>query len=567
MTNKMKASPYIETSNAYGSFNTIKNNLSFGTGMINNHWGFEGRISRIKSDGFIDRAASDLLSYFLSGGWYGKRSVIKFTMLSGKEITYQAWNGVPEFLLDSNRTFNAFTYKNQVDNYKQDHYQLLFGYDLLSNLHIQVTLHDTKGKGYYEEYKAADDYYGGGSFSSYGLPDIINGNDTITATDLIRRKWLDNDFYGGIIALVYEPAKLKLTLGGGWNQYDGDHFNEITWARYANNITHDYRYEYDNALKTDFNVYLKGYYEISKRLSLMADLQVRNTGYNFSGFDDSFQPVPQNAGLSFFNPKAGVNFQIINNLAWYGSVSKASKEPSRDDFTETTPGSRPDAETMIDYETGLRYQAKKIAASVNYYRMNYTNQLVLTGKINDVGNYTRTNVPHSYRQGVEVEFNYMPFPVLALKGNATFSENKIRQFDEYIDNYDDGSQQHIIYENTDLAFSPDITGAGVISLIPVKNLSVDFISKYVGKQFLDNTASENRKINDYTVCNLHINYALHFKIVKEIRFTLGINNLFSRKYVSNGYTYSYVSGGDFITENFYFPQAPVHYMGQVTVKF
>jgi len=568
MTGKLSALPYATTSNAIGSFNTVKNNLLVGTGLIKDHWAFEGRLSRIASSGYIDRASSDLKSYYLSGGYYGKKAIIKMTVLSGKEITYQAWNGVPEYLLNTDRTYNAFTYENQVDNYRQDHYQLLLGYDLHPELHLQVTLHDTKGKGYYEEYMAADDPYGGGMLSSYGLPDLYIGNDTIAASDLVRQKWLDNDFYGTTFALTYDPAKrIRATLGGSWSRYDGDHFNELTWMRYAGETYPGYRYEDDHARKTDVNVYLKGYYKLSPEINLTGDLQVRTVDYRFTGFDESAATVPQQVNLVFFNPKFGVSWQFIPKLSWFASISKGSREPSRDDYTESSPGSRPVEETMADLETGFRFTSDKMNVMLNYYLMDYNNQLVLTGKVNDVGNYTRTNVPHSSRQGVEAEFTFNPVTPLILAGNITVSDNKIKSFDEYIDNYDDGSQQLITHTKTDLAFSPALICSGTITVLPLKNLAVDFIARHVGKQYLDNTSGENRKISDYTVCDVRLNYALHFNVLKEIQLSFVAANVFSKKYVSNGYTFSYISGGSLTTENYYYPQALVNFLGQVTLKF
>jgi len=561
MTGKLGAVPFVSTSHAAGSFNTFKNNISIGTGLIRNHWAFEGRLSRIVSDGYIDRASADLKSYALTGGYFGKKSMVKFTMLSGREVTYQAWNGVPESLLSENRTYNAFTYENQVDDYRQDHYQLLLGHDFSPLLQLQVTFHATRGKGFYEEFREDD------PFSSYGLPDLIIGGDTLVSTDLVRRKWLDNIFYGSVFALSYKPSsKIKATLGGAWNQYDGSHFSRITWAGLGN-IAPDHRYENDNALKTDISVYVKCYYEVFAGLTITGDLQVRNVDYRFTGFDQSLLAVPQKAGLFFFNPKFAVSWAFKKPLSWYASISKGSREPSRDDYTESSTGSRPLAETMADLETGFRYQSGKIKAGLNYFLMNYNNQLVLTGKINDVGNYTRVNVPSSYRQGVEAESSYSPASLLSLHGNITISENKIRAFDEYIDNYDDGSQQLVRHTRTDLAFSPSLTASGTVSIMPLKNLSVDLLAKHVGRQYLDNTSNRNRMIGDYTVFDARLNYSTGFKSIREVKFTLLAANIFSRKYVSNGYTFSYVYGGEFTTENYYYPQALFNMMGQVTVSF
>lgn len=568
MTNRLNPEPYASTSHSIGSFNTIKNNLSLGTGLLRNHWGFEGRLSRIKSDGYIDRATADLNSWYVSGGYFAKKSLVKLTIFSGKEITYQAWNGVPENLLNIHRTYNSFTYENQVDNYRQDHYQLLLGYDFLKDLHVQLTIHTTRGKGFYEEFKYEDDFFGNGNFSTYGLPDLIVGTDTISATDLVRKKWLDNIFYGSVFAVTYEPKEdFKLTLGGAWNQYQGEHFGEITWARFAGNTNPGEHYEDDNGFKTDFNVYIKCYYKMFKKIDLTGDMQIRMVDYHFTGLDVSATPVSQKENLVFYNPKLGINWMIHQSVNWYASISRGSKEPSRDDYTESTPGSRPDPELLTDFESGLRYKSSKLSAGINYYYMHYTNQLVLTGRVNDVGNYTRTNVPKSYRQGIEAEFIFMPFTFLSLTGNTTLSSNKIIAIDEYIDNYDTGTQQQTSHQHTQLAFSPSLICSGMASLIPVKNLTCDFIIKHVGKQYLDNTTNNQRKINDYTVCDIRISYSVPFKWIKDIQITLVANNIFSKKYVSNGYTFSYISGGNFVTENYFYPQAPANFMTQLTLNF
>ncbi len=568
MTNKQSVQPYAESSHAYGSFHTVKNNLSLGTGLLNKHWGFEGRLSRIKSDGYMDRAWADLKSWYASGGYYSGRAIIKLTALSGKEITYQAWNGVPEYLLNSNRTYNAFMYENQVDNYKQDHYQLLFGYDFLKDLHLQVTLHQTRGKGYYEEYKTADDAYGEGLLSFYGLPDLVTGPDTVNATDLVRRKWLDNNFYGAVWALSYEnQRKFRATFGGAWNRYLGNHYNNLVWMRYAGSTGPDYVYESDDAVKTDFNVYLKGYYEPVRSLGFYADIQFRQVEYRFSGFDTAFTVVPQEDILPFFNPKFGLNWNFARAWNFFASVSRAGKEPSRDDYTESISGSRPGPEKMTDVEAGMSYVTGKLSLSLNYYWMYYDNQLVLTGKVNDVGNYTRTNVPFSYRQGFEAVGGFNIGTFVSLKGMATVSENKIRSFEEYIDNYDDGTQKMEVHKRSNLAFSPVFTAAGTVTWKPLKNLDVDYSIRHVGKQYLDNTSDEQRKINDYTVSDIRLSYVLGFKSKQEIQFSFTLSNIFSKKYVSNGYTFSYISGGSSITENYYYPQALVHGMGQVTFRF
>ena len=591
-TTKLNPKAYGEVNSSYGSFSTLKNTVNVGSGLINDKFAFDARLSKVNSNGFINRATSDLKSYYLSGAYYGKKTIIKFITFSGVEETYQAWNGVPESRLNGDvqgmneyisrnsldaedatnllnsdsRTYNMFTYKNQVDHYKQDYYQLHFSHEFNREWNANIALHYTKGKGYYEEYRKAD------AFSNYGLDNVIVGTDTITTTNLVRRRWLDNDFYGTTFSLNYNNnKKFAATLGGAWNQYKGLHYGEIIWAQYASNGVLQNNYYNDTALKTDFNMFVKANYLAGERVNLYADIQYRTVGYSFLGYDSNLKNVQQSDMLAYVNPKFGINFNINDKASIYASYSIAHKEPSRDDYTQSTPQSRPQAERLRDIEIGYKHKLKKIMWSLNYYAMKYNNQLVLTGQVNDVGAYTRTNVPNSYRQGLEAELGIKIFKQLTWNVNATYSENKVEQFNEFMDEYDEvynyiGQRQNT-YAKTDIAFSPDLIAGSTLVLEPVRNLKLSFISKYVGKQFLDNTSDEARKLNAYFVNDFRINYTVKTRLLREIGFTLSVNNLFSEKYESNGYTYSYVYAGKPIAENFYFPQAGLNFMSGITLKF
>jgi iron complex outermembrane receptor protein len=592
-TNALRQEPYLETNHSFGSFGTIKNTLLFGTGLLDGHWVLDARLSKINSDGYVDRGSSDLKSIYISEGYYGKKSTIRFTIFSGKEITYQSWYGTPESrinndvtgmndyvirnsldsedslnLLTSGRTYNFYTYKNQVDNYQQDNYQLHYSFALSDKFIFNTALHYTKGKGYYEEYKKSSDPYGEGAFSFYGLPDVIVANDTITSTNLARRKWLDNDFYGTTYSLNYESRKkISATLGGGWNQYDGDHFDEIIFAQYAPFSDIPHRYNFNSALKTDFNIFGKVIFDFNNKTNLFADMQFRRVGYNFSGFDESFNYLPQSVQLDFANPKLGFNWKMSNEQSAYISVSVGNKEPSRDDYADTSPLSRPKAENMQDLECGYHFQKNKYSVAINYYFMNYKDQLVLTGQVNDVGNYTRTNIDKSYREGIEAEFEWKPLDKLQLAANATYSLNKIKNYNQYVDNYDAGSQVVKTYYNTDIAFSPEMIAGADIGYEPIKNFTVNVISKYVGKQYLDNTSDDSKKLKAYFVNDFEADYKIKIKLIKEISLGILVNNIFNRKYESNGYTYSYISSGQEVKENFYYPQAGTNILGKVSLKF
>lgn len=596
-TTTLSQEAYGEVNNSYGSFNTWKHTLKFGSGLINGKWAFDGRLSKISSDGYIDRASSDLKSFFASGGYYGKSTLVKLNVFSGKEVTYQAWYGTPESrirndtsgmqayiernylsekeaqnLLQAGRTYNYYTYDNEVDNYQQDHYQLIFSQGVNKYWNLNAALHLTRGRGYFEQFKYAEDSYGEGLFSFYNLPDLLIGDSLITSTDLIRRRWLDNYFYGITYSANYNSlGRLSGILGGGWNQYDGSHFGELIWTRVAGSTNIRDRYYDNNALKTDFNIYGKASYQLTGRLNTYVDLQYRRINYSFLGnildTDSTRRNVQQEATLHFFNPKAGITYQFNNKVNMYTSYSVANREPTRDDYTQSTPLSRPKPEKLRNLEMGIRRQAKNSLFSVNYYLMDYRNQLVLTGQINDVGEYNRANIPRSYRMGVEIEGALKLLPGLQWSANTTFSRNKIRNYREFIDDYDSGEQVSNNYQTTDIAFSPNLTMASTFSFSPIESLKIHLISKYVGSQFLDNTSNESRKLDDFFVNDVRVNYALQTKVIKEIGLNLMINNLFNVLYEPNGYTYSYLSGGTLTTENFYYPQAGTHFMASVNLKF
>jgi iron complex outermembrane recepter protein len=553
---------YGETNVSFGSFNTLKTNLLASTGLLNNHFVIDARLSRISSDGYIDRASSNLKSYYISGGYYHKENFIRFNAFAGKEITYQAWEGVPEALLESNRTYNPYTYKNQVDDYQQDHYQLISSFKLNQNWRFNPTLHYTRGRGFYEQFKEAD------KFSNYGLNDLKIGTETIKKTDLIRRKWLDNHFYGAVYSLDYEPLNAKFTanIGGGWNKYDGDHFGEIIWAKYTSNATRDFRWYDNNAIKTDFNIYTKAYYQFTKAFNTYLDLQYRSVNYDMKGTADKMQNITQKNDYQFFNPKIGLNYQVNENTSFYGSYSVGNKEPNRTDFVDNAP-TVPKAENLQDLEVGYKFQNSKFKFQGNFYNMMYRNQLVLTGQVNGVGEAIRVNVPESYRRGVELEFGFQPSAKFRINANTTLSSNKIKNFSETIVNYDGDADKINQYSKTDISFSPNVIVGGSVSYLPNKNLELSLLPKYVGKQFMDNTSNQNRALNAFFTNDLRIGYSVKPKFCKELNISLLVNNLFSHLYESNGYTYSYIYEKQVTTENFYYPQAGTNFLMAVRVRF
>ena len=538
-TDGLNSKAYAVTNNTIGSFNTLKNNVEFGTGLINGKFVVDGRLSKISSDGYIDRATSDLKSFYLSGGYYGTDEVLKAIVFSGKERTYQAWNGVPFSYLedDSLRTFNPYIYENEVDNYGQTHYQLHYSKQLNTNTNYNVALHYTKGAGYYEQYKNEE------AFDDYGLMDIMFGDTIISETDLVRRRWLDNDFYGSVFSYNTTYNKIDVTLGGAWNTYKGKHYGEIIWAQYSSDGALGHVYYDNDATKVDRNVYVKFNYPYSKNINLYADLQKRFLDYSFIGFDEEGNNVEQTAEFDFFNPKFGFYYQIAENKSAYASFAVANKEPNRNDFVESSPNSRPLHETLYNTELGYKLSSNNFKLGINAYYMIYENQLVLTGQINDVGAYTRTNIDYSERKGIEIEANYQFNDKLNWAGNATFSENKITNFTEYVDNWDTWGQERILHENTDISFSPDLIWASTFSYKLFDNLSAQFISKYVGDQYIDNTSSVDRMLNAYLVHNGRLSWNLNSRLFSSAKLTFQVNNLLDKKYANNAWVYRFISEG------------------------
>jgi iron complex outermembrane receptor protein len=593
-TNTRNDKAYADVINTYGSFNTHKHTVGFGTGLIANKFTLEARASLIKSDGFIDRATSNLKSYYVAAGYYGKKSILKAIVFGGKEITYQSWNGVPESrlnndangllltaqdqglfddngnikipelynnLLNSNsRTYNMFTYKNQVDDYSQDHYQLHFSHQFNSSLAATAALHYTYGRGYYEEFKYA------ASLANYGLDNVIVNGQKIESSDLVRRRWLKNDFYGVTYSLKYETEKTTSILGGALNQYDGDHFGEIISAT---GITTPYQYYFNRGNKTDFNVYSKTIVQLIDKLSGFLDLQLRSIQYKAKGAEDALFEV--GAIYTFFNPKIGLNYARSVNDFFYASYSVANREPVRDDFVNAAAGKQPKSESLHNIELGWKWKNATSMLNINYYRMDYTNQLVLTGKLNDVGNAIRTNVDNSYRQGVEIEGALRIIKKLTWGANIALSENKIKNFTEvlynYGANYDEYKTEERNYQSSDISFSPTIIGGSSLTCSIVKGVDATWLSKYVGKQYLDNTSDELRKIDGYFINDFRLIYSIHPKGMREISFSFLLNNVLDVKYSSNGYTYGYLGGGAETRQNYYYPQAGRNYLAMIALRF
>ena len=590
----MNPDPYGEINTSLGAFGTQKANVQLGSGILDNGWQFEGRLSKIESDGYIDRASSDLKSFYLSGSRHGENSLLKADVFSGQEVTYQAWNGVPEPIINNdaqeleefitnlflgeddanrlrnnlgNRQFNEFTYENQVDNYQQDHYQLHYSYQLDDNWIANTSLHYTYGRGYFEQFRDND------RLSTYGIDPVQIGGETITRSDLIRRRWLDNHFYGGVFSTeLNRPDRWKLTVGGGYNEYDGDHFGEVIWARFAGDSDIGDRYYDNNGFKTDFNIYSKFNYFISQNLNIYADLQYRTVSYRFLGLriddaTDDVMDVTQRDRINFINPKAGIVYRFADGHRAFFSYSVGGKEPTRRDYVESTEDSRPDPERLFNYELGYNASFNRYEFGVNFYYMKYRDQLILTGAVNDVGNYVRDNVPDSYRAGIELQASAQLLPQLNWSGNATFSQNKINEYVRFLDDFDQGGQQTEVFDDVDIAFSPSTILNSIFSH-RLGNLTSELTTKYVSQQFLDNTQSEERSIDSYLVNDLRFSYNFgNVPYVRTVTATLQVNNIFDEEYESNGYTFGWISGGQERSFNYLYPQAGRHVMANLSVRF
>jgi len=560
-TNEFNEKAYAEINNSYGSFNTWKNTVKAGTGLLNNHFTIDARLSRISSDGFIDRASSDLKSAYLSAAWLAKNSSLRFNLIKGKEKTYQAWYGVPAELLETHRTFNPSgmekpgePYDNETDNYQQDHYQLFYNQTISARLQLNTAVFLSRGKGYYENYRAGDD------FLSYGLSNPVIGGTEIEETDLIRQLWLDNYYYGGIYSLQYKNDRHEFTLGGGLNQYKGNHYGKVIWAEIGFPKDHEW-YNLD-ALKTDFSTYAKWRYRLLTNLHIFGDLQYRNINYKIDGFRKNPTLIAHNK-YNFFNPKAGLTY-TRNNWMAFASYAVGNKEPNRDDF-EASATATPKHETLHNIEAGVQHRKNRYSWGATVYYMNYKNQLVFNGAMNDVGAYQRINIPRSYRLGIELEGSAQLADWISATGNIALSRNKIKEVTLYFDN-DFDPQIAETYTNADISYSPSVVGALALRLLPFRNMEINLPAKYVSAQYMENTGRKETRLDDYYVQDLQLLYTIPQKLVPHIQLLLHVNNLFDRKYEPNGSSYTYFSGNERNTALTFFPMAGINFMAGLSIR-
>lgn len=567
LTDAIQDKASAELSNSFGSYNTMKNTVKFSTGRISENFELSGRLSKIKSDGYIDRAWADMKSYFLQGAYQDEHRIIKAIAFGGNQQTYQAWNGLEDKeKLENDRTYNISGemydkdgnfigfYKNETDNYEQNHYQLHWNERLSYNWTANLAFHYTKGEGHYESYKGKQ------KLSDYGISPVEINGELISRTDLIRQKWLENHFYGTVFSAQYKKEQWNLILGGGYNKYEGDHFGNVIWTRDILLDEYVKQYYFDNSTKTDLNVYSKANYQLSDKWNAFVDMQYRAVNYKANGaetgvVDDSF---------NFFNPKAGITYRLnaTNNL--YFSYAKAQKEPNREDYKNGSP--KP--EKLDDFELGWRLNKEQLKINLNAYYMRYQDQLVLTGAISDTGAPIRENSGDSYRMGVEADLIIRASDKWIFRPTMAISQNK--NIDFYAER--DGELKNL--GNTDIAFSPDIVLSNTITFMPIESVQISLLSKYVGEQYMSNLGLDSSKLDSYFVNDLNVSYEIKpNKLFETIRLSALVNNILNKKYISNGYFYSY--DDDYSDPNVittidgagYYPQATRNFLAGLTLIF
>ena len=578
--------PHAVLSLSGGSFGTYRANMILGTGLLNNHFTLDGRGSIIRSDGYIDRASADLKSGFLTAAYIGSNHSLRLNVIHGDERTYQAWNGVPvQFIHDPElRTFNTAgtekpgePYENEVDDYIQTHYQLLWNASVLTQIQTYATLHYTRGKGYYEQYKAATGF--SGPFEDFLIQYGLESGDAV------RRRWLDNDFYGIIGGVHYfDPTdKYALQIGGAWHRYLGDHFGELIWSAVGSTdgLPDYYR---NDAEKADKNGFIKLNYRFNDAFSMIADVQVRGVRYRYEGLDSDGAPLQQEVKHTFLNPKLGLSLKTGEKSRGYYFFGVAQREPNRDDYVTSTEQSRPSPEKLFNSELGWEYDGEVLDFGINGYHMYYVDQLVLTGRINDVGEYARQNIDRSSRLGIEATIAATQGRMDA-RANVTLSRNRVKAFDEYIDDWQTGMQHVISHHDTPLSFSPSFVGYGEAGYHILKSetqtLRFSMSQKFVGEQYLDNTGSPHSKFAEYVFVDFQLSYGRDFK-GGHFAVNLMLRNVSDETYSTNAWIYRFRSPdydprpddpyadleqGDTYSLKGFFPQAGRNVLAGVTMHF
>ncbi|MGM0650218.1 MAG: TonB-dependent receptor [Bacteroidota bacterium] len=586
--------PYAEMDMTAGSFNTQKTSIMAGTGLLNEHFTLDARYSKVLSDGYIDRAFVDHESFQISGAYRSDNNLLKASIIHGDQQTGISWWGTPADSLETNRTFNPAGmyidesgnidyYDGQTDNYVQTHYHLHYTHLFSQKLNLNISGHYTRGDGYYEQYHDPMTAWDPKdvSLNYYGLPDVEIGDSTISQTDVIRRMMMGNDFYGGLFSLNYNEGRWDATFGGGWNRYDGDHFGRVIWMRYASDSEKGHKFYDNTGIKTDANVYAKLNYTLTENLNAFGDVQYRHIDYKMTGKDYDLMPdgskktLDQKHDFDFINPKAGIYYNINKRMNAYASFSLGHREPTRAHFKDATgdPTKTPEHETMYDYELGYKYRGNRLAAGVNLYYMDYEDQLVPTGEKTSVGYDIMTNVETSFRRGVELMAGFKFNDMIDWSLNLTLSENKIKNFTYWayhtyvqdgdtVTNYESRS-----VDETVIAFSPSVVGGSALRFHVFDGFNLTLNSKYVGKQYFDNLASDQRSIDPYFINDIEMLYNIKTKLIPEISLRFQINNVMDVQYASNAYGGVSYAFGEENSWAYYFPQAGIHFLGGCNLYF
>jgi len=581
--------PYSRLATTIGSFGTFKRSFAAGTGLLNNKFAFDFRYSKLTSDGYIQNGFTDHSSFFLSGTYSSKKSLLKANVIIGEQKTGITWWGVPDYMIDSIRNYNPagvyydekgneHYYKDQTDNYWQNHYQLFYSYEANNYLNINLSGFVVTGKGYYEQYKEDEnisDYgitpFWIGSDSIVGLTSLELEDSSITTTDIIRQKWLDNIYYGSSVSLNYSKDRINISTGGGYNTYDGDHFGKIKWSTYNIGIPYNYEWYHNTGKKSEAHGFGKVSYKINKSLIAYADLQVRSIFYTMRGPDDDGELIDQEHNYLFINPKFGVSYFPNTTNKLYASFGQANREPTRADLKDAVKNGGtdfPKAELLNDFEAGYMYKSRNIKAGINIYYMLYKDQLVQTGELSSVGYPIMTNVENSFRRGIEILYGFRLLNIVTFEGNTALSQNKITDYIEYAEAYD-SSWNYFTHEQklgtTDISYSPNFVQSVQLGYSFFKNAGVQFIVKSVGKQYIDNTSDKDRTIDAYSKADIQLVYKWVYKSGKTIDFQFVVNNVLNAKYNTNAYGGNWYEQGKEFSWVYYFPSAPINFATKILI--
>lgn len=572
---------YGEASTGVGSYNTFTSTIAAGTGILKNGLSFDARYSRVTGDGYIRNGKVNHRSAYASASYYNKNQLFKLSYLNGIQHTGITWEGISPEQLKTDRKYNpagayydeagnVHYYDNETDNYYSDIIQFTYSNALSDKLSLNVGLSYNHGYGYYENYKADP------KFKKYGLdPQLVNDS-TYKSSDVITRKLMKNNFYVGNFTLNYISDKLTLTGGGNLTSYQGDHYGKLLWVKYNKNISDKYEWYRGDADKKEFSVFGKITYNILDNLAIFGDMQYRYIDYRMSGIDDDLENITNKNYYSFFNPKAGLSYSFNNNEV-YASLSISNREPLRTDIKESVKGGstqKIQPERMFDYELGYRYSSAIASFNANLYYMRYKDQMVQTGKLNDVGYKLMQNVPTSYRMGIELSGAVQPANWIRIDANVTLSQNKIKNYTAYYDLYNNQNDYEFVKQTseylgtTNISFSPNVIGSGILTITPYKALSLALVGKYVGKQYYDNTSNKDNRLADYFVSNIVLGYTFKTQKIGEVDLQFSVNNILNKRYVGNAWvaTDKLEDGSEIVYTGLY-PQATRNIMAKLGIRF